>query len=66
MDTFEPALIVMFNAPFELSRIAVDVAAARVDMTGGFSLTVWTDIAGDRESWRPSISGQGHRLESDR
>jgi hypothetical protein len=37
----DPATIVMFNAPFDLSRLAVDAAEARDDMRGGFSYTVW-------------------------
>jgi hypothetical protein len=36
------ALIVGFNLPFDLSRLANDVAPARGDMVGGFSLGLWS------------------------
>jgi hypothetical protein len=52
----DPALIVMFNAPFDLSRLAVQATAARADMYGGFSFTVWTDEYGAERSWRPRLA----------
>ena len=52
----DPAMIVMFNAPFDLSRLAVDVAEARADMYGGFSLTLWTDEHGQPAAWRPRVA----------
>jgi hypothetical protein len=51
----DPALVVMFNAPFDLSRLAVAAAEARADMYGGFSLIVWTDDKGNPQPWRPRI-----------
>ena len=35
------ALVVGFNLPFDLSRLAVDVSAARRSYAGGFSLALW-------------------------
>lgn len=35
------ALVVCFNAPFDLSRIAVDCGAARGRFNGGFSFQLW-------------------------
>jgi hypothetical protein len=52
----DPALIVMFNAPFDLSRLAVQATEARADMYGGFSFTVWTDKDGAERSWRPRLA----------
>jgi hypothetical protein len=52
----DPALIVMFNAPFDLSRLAVAAAEARADMYGGFSFTVWTDQHGAERAWRPRLA----------
>jgi DNA polymerase type B, organellar and viral len=52
----DPATIVAFNAPFDLSRIAVDVAEARRDLYGGFSLTLWADPDGTPARWRPRLA----------
>lgn len=52
----EPALIVMFNAPFDLSRLAMQAAEARADMYGGFSLLLWVDQSGAERSWRPRVT----------
>lgn len=51
----DPAMIVMFNAPFDLSRLAVRAAEARADMYGGFSFVVWVDDHGEDQAWRPRI-----------
>jgi hypothetical protein len=52
----EPALIVMFNAPFDWSRLAVAAAEARDDLYGGFSFTVWTDRDGNEAPFRPRVA----------
>ncbi len=52
----DPAAIVCFNAPFDLSRIAVDVAEARADMKGGFSFTLWDDDHGRPAAYRPRLA----------
>jgi len=52
----DPATIVAFNAPFDLARIAVDVAEARADMYGGFSFTLWQDHTGKPAPWRPRLA----------
>ncbi len=52
----EPALVVMFNAPFDLSRLAVQAAEARADMYGGFSLLLWVDETGAERGWRPRVT----------
>ena len=52
----DPATIVMFNAPFDLSRLAVDAAEARGDMFGGFSFTLWLDADGNPQPWRPRMA----------
>jgi hypothetical protein len=52
----DPATIVMFNAPFDLSRLAVGVSEARGDMYGGFSLILWADDDGDPAPWRPRLA----------
>jgi len=52
----DPATIVMFNAPFDLSRLSVDAAEARDDMFGGFSLTLWQDDNGQAAPWRPRVA----------
>lgn len=53
------ALIVGFNLPFDLSRLAIDVGAARERFAGGFSLTFWsyTDTRGSERPnrYRPRI-----------
>jgi hypothetical protein len=53
-------LVVGFNLPFDLSRLGFDVAAARHEFGGGFSLGVWsyTDRAGIEHSdpHRPRIT----------
>jgi hypothetical protein len=55
-NRLDPATIVMFNAPFDISRLAVDVAEARADMRGGFSFTLWTDNDSNPAPWRPRIA----------
>jgi len=54
------ALIVGFNLPFDLSRLAVDWRDARGSARGGFSLQLfdWTDASGAsrRHQWRPNIT----------
>lgn len=52
----DPAMLVMFNAPFDLSRLAVDTGDARADMFGGFSLILWTDESGEPAAWRPRVA----------
>lgn len=52
----DPAMIVAFNMPFDLSRIAVDVAEARDDMYGGFSLIVFGDPDGTPWAWKPRVA----------
>ena len=52
----DPATVVAFNAPFDLSRISVDVAEARADLFGGFSFTLWQDKDGRAASWRPRLA----------
>jgi hypothetical protein len=53
-------LILAFNLPFDLSRIAHDFAAARRRFTGGFSLGIWPDtrITNEdlRNQYRPRIA----------
>ncbi|WP_346056945.1 hypothetical protein [Amycolatopsis dongchuanensis] len=52
----EPATIVGFNLPFDLSRLAVDVGEARKGYAGGFSFTMFTRADG-RVNWhRPRIA----------
>lgn len=54
------ALLVGFNLPFDLSRIAFDVAPARGQFAGGFSLGLWSyiDKKGHerRNGFRPRIA----------
>jgi len=54
------ALNVGFNLPFDLSRLAHDVAPARRDMVGGFSLGLWsyTKSSGParRDPFRPRLA----------
>jgi hypothetical protein len=52
----DPATIVAFNAPFDFSRIAIDVAEARGDLYGGFSFTLWADSNGEPAPWRPRLA----------
>lgn len=54
-NRLDPATIVMFNAPFDFSRLAVDAAEARGDMFGGFSFTLWLDADGNPQAWRPRV-----------
>lgn len=53
------SLIVGFNLPFDLSRIAFDVAPARGKYSGGFSLGIWSyaDKRGHRKRnpFRPRV-----------
>ncbi len=46
----------MFNAPFDLSRLALGVSEARDDMYGGFSLVLWTNDVGRPAAWRPRVA----------
>ncbi len=55
-NRLDPATIVMFNAPFDFSRLAVDAAEARGDMYGGFSFTLWQDTDGHAAPWRPRVA----------
>lgn len=55
-DRNDPATIVAFNAPFDLSRIAVDVREAITDMRGGFSFIVWADEEGTPVGWKPRVA----------
>jgi len=52
-------LLVGFNLPFDLSRIAYDFAAARGDFAGGFSLGLWPYVDKDgrehRNQYRPRL-----------
>jgi hypothetical protein len=54
------ALLVAFNHPFDLSRLAHDYASARRRYAGGFSLGVWTYIDKNglvrRHPYRPRIA----------
>ncbi|MGW5649312.1 DNA polymerase [Saccharopolyspora sp. NPDC003752] len=59
-DGREPATLVMFNAPFDLSRLAGYAAEARdgshaARFAGGFSLALWTDENGNPREWRPRV-----------
>lgn len=47
-------LLVAFNFPFDISRVASNFAAARGRFTGGFSLDLWSYLEG-RNRFRPSI-----------
>jgi hypothetical protein len=53
-------LLVAFNHPFDLSRVAFDYASARKRYAGGFSLGLWTYVTknGDirRHSYRPRVA----------
>jgi hypothetical protein len=46
-------LLVGFNLPFDLSRLAFDQAAAREFYSGGFSLGLWSYTAGNQEKRNP-------------
>ena len=46
------ALVVGFNLPFDLSRLAVEVADARRSYGGGFSFALW-DYQDENGLWRP-------------
>lgn len=52
----DPATIVAFNAPFDLSRTAVDATEARGDLSGGFSFILWHDPDGREAAWRPRLA----------
>jgi hypothetical protein len=59
-DGREPATLVMFNAPFDLSRLAGYASEARdgshaARFAGGFSLALWTDENGNPREWRPRV-----------
>jgi hypothetical protein len=47
-------LLVAFNFPFDISRLAFNSSAARGRFAGGFSLDLWS-YAGGRNRFRPSI-----------
>lgn len=52
-------LLVGFNLPFDLSRVAFRFANARGRFAGGFSLDLWSYLKGDSESrdpHRPSVA----------
>lgn len=51
----EPAVLVFFNAPFDISRLAAGVSPARRDMRGGFSFQVMANTDGSRRSYRPDV-----------
>lgn len=51
----EPAVLVFFNAPFDISRLAAGVTNARSDMLGGFSFQVMANADGSRLSFRPDV-----------
>lgn len=51
----DPAMIVTFNAPFDLSRLALEVSEARDDMYGGFSFILWQTPDGRERGWRPRV-----------
>ena len=55
-DRRDPATIVMFNAPFDWSRLAAGAGEARDDLAGGFSLHVWTNPDGTLRGWRPLVA----------
>ncbi|GAA4403405.1 DNA polymerase [Tsukamurella soli] len=55
-----PATVVMFNAPFDLSRLAGNVSDARGTgkahvFAGGFSLAPWVDADGHPAGWFPRL-----------
>jgi len=53
------ALVVGFNLPFDLARLANEVAAARDRHAGGFSLVLWTygpEDAQRTNRYRPNLS----------
>jgi hypothetical protein len=47
-------LVVAFNFPFDISRLAYNCTRARGRFTGGFSLDLWSHL-GSRNRFRPSI-----------
>ena len=53
-------LVVAFNLPFDLTRLAFDVAPARGKFSGGFSLGIWSYVDKNghrkRHSYRPRIA----------
>jgi hypothetical protein len=52
-------VVVGFNLPFDLSRLAFDVAPSRGEFAGGFSLGLWSYVDGKgrrkRNAFRPRI-----------
>jgi hypothetical protein len=53
----DAATILTFNAPFDFSRIAVDVSPARGDFFhGGFSFALWQGPDGKAAPWRPRLA----------
>ena len=50
-------LVVAFNLPFDLSRLAFDVASARDEFAGGFSLMLWQRPGSELENkYRPRFA----------
>ncbi|MBA2684044.1 MAG: hypothetical protein H0U66_06110 [Gemmatimonadaceae bacterium] len=49
------ALVVGFNLPFDLSRLAVDAGEARGWYYGGFSFTLWDYRDKSTEKYRPNL-----------
>lgn len=52
----DPAVIVFFNAPFDISRLAAGVVPARLDLAGGFSFQVMANADGTRKPFRPDVA----------
>jgi hypothetical protein len=52
----DPAVLVFFNAPFDISRLAAGVASARGDFAGGFSFQVMANADGTRKPYRPDVA----------
>jgi predicted nucleic acid-binding Zn ribbon protein len=52
----EPATIVGFNLPFDLSRLAIDAGKARKKYAGGFSFTLFARKGGQPNWHRPRIA----------
>lgn len=52
----DSAVLVFFNAPFDISRVAAGAAPARHDMGGGFSFQVMAEPDGARMPFRPDVA----------
>lgn len=48
-------LLVGFNLPFDLTRLAVDASEARGDYEDGFSLTMYRNLDGSVNTFRPRL-----------